>query len=72
MAPTGNRSTKVNAVDFNAFDSPNMIPLAKISIDIGTSDRTKSLTANSAYRYSLGEATSGPKLDRLPSLHSHG
>jgi lysophospholipase len=31
----GNRCTKVNAVDFHAFDSPNMRPLVKVGIDIG-------------------------------------
>ena len=30
----GNRSSKVNAVDFNAFDSPNLRPLVNVGINI--------------------------------------
>ncbi|KAI9592488.1 asparaginase-domain-containing protein [Syncephalis fuscata] len=30
----GNRSSKVDAVDFDAFDSPNLRPLAKVGINI--------------------------------------
>lgn len=30
----GNRSSKVNAVDFEAFDSPNLKPLAQLSVNI--------------------------------------
>lgn len=31
----GNRSTKIDAVDFNAFDSPNLPPLVNVGINIG-------------------------------------
>lgn len=31
----GNRASKINAVDFNAFDSPNLKPLAKVGVNIG-------------------------------------
>jgi len=31
----GNRSVKMNAVEFNAFDSPNLAPLATVGINIG-------------------------------------
>lgn len=30
----GNRSSKVNAIDFNAFDSPNLKPLAELGVKI--------------------------------------
>ncbi|KAF9184573.1 hypothetical protein BGZ51_003285 [Haplosporangium sp. Z 767] len=30
----GNRSSKIDAVDFNAFDSPNLPPLVKVGINI--------------------------------------
>ncbi|CAG8623069.1 15712_t:CDS:10, partial [Acaulospora morrowiae] len=30
----GNRSVKMNAVEFNAFDSPNLVPLATVGINI--------------------------------------
>jgi 60kDa lysophospholipase len=30
----GNRSVKMNAVEFNAFDSPNLGPLATVGINI--------------------------------------
>ncbi|KAH6579413.1 hypothetical protein BSLG_010535 [Batrachochytrium salamandrivorans] len=33
----GNRSSKVNAVDFNAFDSPNLRPLVSVGINIDVS-----------------------------------
>nr|KAJ3422761.1 hypothetical protein HK105_006440 [Polyrhizophydium stewartii] len=33
----GNRSSKVNAVDFNAFDSPNLRPLVNVGINIDVS-----------------------------------
>lgn len=32
----GNRAVKTNLADFEAFDSPNMVPLAKVGINIGT------------------------------------
>jgi lysophospholipase len=32
----GNRSSKLDAIDFNAFDSPNLPPLVKVGINIGT------------------------------------
>ncbi len=35
----GNRSSKVNAVEFNAFDSPNLRPLVKVGVNIGNSTR---------------------------------
>lgn len=31
----GNRSSKMDAIDFNAFDSPNLPPLVKVGINIG-------------------------------------
>ncbi|KAG0324346.1 hypothetical protein BGZ99_001960 [Dissophora globulifera] len=31
----GNRSSKMDAIDFNAFDSPNLGPLVKVGINIG-------------------------------------
>lgn len=31
----GNRTTKSNAVEFDAFDSPNLKPLAKLGVNIG-------------------------------------
>ncbi|KAI8910155.1 asparaginase-domain-containing protein [Gorgonomyces haynaldii] len=33
----GNRSSKVNALDFDAFDSPNLRPLVKVGINIDVS-----------------------------------
>ncbi|KAG0032627.1 hypothetical protein BGZ81_010440 [Podila clonocystis] len=30
----GNRSSKIDAIDFNAFDSPNLAPLVKVGINI--------------------------------------
>ncbi|KAJ3080213.1 hypothetical protein HK102_003214 [Quaeritorhiza haematococci] len=33
----GNRSSKINAVDFNAFDSPNLRPLVTVGINIDVS-----------------------------------
>jgi len=34
----GNRSSKMDAIDFNAFDSPNLPPLVKVGINIGKED----------------------------------
>lgn len=31
----GNRVTKLDATDFNAFDSPNMRPLVTVGVNIG-------------------------------------
>jgi lysophospholipase len=31
----GNRTSKVNAVEFNAFESPNLRPLVKMGVNIG-------------------------------------
>jgi len=31
----GNRASKVNAVDFDAFESPNLRPLVTVGINIG-------------------------------------
>jgi 60kDa lysophospholipase len=36
----GNRSSKVNAVDFNAFDSPNLRPLVNVGININVNWET--------------------------------
>lgn len=33
----GNRVSKINAVDFEAFDSPNLKPLARLGVNIGRS-----------------------------------
>ena len=33
----GNRSSKLNALDLDAFDSPNLSPLVKVGVNIGTS-----------------------------------
>ena len=30
----GNRSTKMNSASFDAFDSPNMTPLATVGVDV--------------------------------------
>ena len=30
----GNRSTKMNSASFDAFDSPNMAPLATVGVDV--------------------------------------
>jgi lysophospholipase len=42
----GNRSSKVDAVDFDAFDSPNLRPLAKVGINIS---KRLSFQVNSKY-----------------------
>ena len=31
----GNRSTKIDAIDFNAFDTPNFRPLVNVGVNIG-------------------------------------
>jgi lysophospholipase len=31
----GNRTSKISAVDFDAFDSPNLAPLVQVGINIG-------------------------------------
>ncbi|KAJ3287973.1 hypothetical protein HK104_008387 [Borealophlyctis nickersoniae] len=36
----GNRSSKVDAVDFSAFDSPNLRPLVSVGINIGITEAT--------------------------------
>ncbi|KAG0313241.1 hypothetical protein BGZ97_010380 [Linnemannia gamsii] len=51
----GNRSSKLDAIDFNAFDSPNLPPLVKvgINIDVNWSEviRPTSLSRFRAHKY---------------------
>ena len=39
----GNRSVKINAVEFNAFDSPNLNPLATVGINISKNSKLNCL-----------------------------
>jgi len=58
----GNRSIKASSEEFDAFDSPNLAPLANVGIEIGQSPRQSEFTRGElAYQVARLQTLLGPR-----------